>query len=49
MPTFHHKARVLTDWGLSMIFRREAVHLQAIEHADEDSRAALTADLPRAA
>ncbi|MER6575993.1 FAD-dependent oxidoreductase [Nonomuraea sp. NPDC001023] len=50
VPTFNHKARVLADWGLSMVFRREAVQLTAVEHAGEDFRRALTAgDLGRAA
>ncbi|MFB9203159.1 NAD(P)/FAD-dependent oxidoreductase [Nonomuraea spiralis] len=50
VPTVNHKARVLADWALSMVFRREAVQLAAIEHADEDFRRALAADdLDRAA
>ncbi|MFI7132023.1 NAD(P)/FAD-dependent oxidoreductase [Nonomuraea sp. NPDC050153] len=47
VPTVNHKARVLADWALSMFFRRETVQLGAIEHADEEFRAA--AELPRAA
>ncbi|MEU4515703.1 hypothetical protein AB0G05_39935 [Nonomuraea wenchangensis] len=49
VPTFGNKARVLADWALSAIFRRETVPLQAIEHADADFRAAAELDLPRAA
>ncbi|MEV4284312.1 FAD-dependent oxidoreductase [Nonomuraea bangladeshensis] len=49
VPTFGNKARVLTDWALSAIFRRETVPLQAIEHADADFRAAAALDAPRAA
>ncbi|NRQ40090.1 FAD-dependent oxidoreductase [Nonomuraea sp. NN258] len=41
VPTVNHKARVLADWTLSMFFRREAVQLSAIEHPEEDFRAAV--------
>ncbi|SEG28220.1 NADH dehydrogenase [Nonomuraea solani] len=43
VPTLNHKARVLTDWTLSMLFRREAVELGAIENAGEDFREAVAA------
>ncbi|MCK2217274.1 FAD-dependent oxidoreductase [Actinomadura sp. ATCC 31491] len=49
VPTLDHKARVLADWTLSALFRRETVQLAAIEHPDADFRAAAAHDLPRAA
>ncbi|MFI6595562.1 NAD(P)/FAD-dependent oxidoreductase [Nonomuraea sp. NPDC050536] len=36
VPTFNHKARVLADWTLSMLFRRDPVQLTAIEHPAAD-------------
>ncbi|NUR86955.1 MAG: FAD-dependent oxidoreductase [Nonomuraea sp.] len=33
VPTFNHKARVLADWALSFVFRREAVQLGDTERA----------------
>ncbi|MBA2894763.1 NAD(P)/FAD-dependent oxidoreductase [Nonomuraea soli] len=46
VPTFSHKAKVLGNWTLAMLFRREAVHLTGIEHAGDDFRAALETAAP---
>ncbi|NUW42939.1 NAD(P)/FAD-dependent oxidoreductase [Nonomuraea rhodomycinica] len=40
VPTFNHKARVLADWTLSGLFRREAVQLAGLEHPGDDFRQA---------
>lgn len=41
VPTFNHKARVLADWALSGLFRREAVQLGGLEHPETDFQEAL--------
>ncbi|GIG65307.1 NAD(P)/FAD-dependent oxidoreductase [Phytomonospora endophytica] len=41
VPTFNHKARVLADWALSGLFRREAVQLGGLEHPESDFQEAL--------
>ncbi|MFI6292467.1 NAD(P)/FAD-dependent oxidoreductase [Nonomuraea sp. NPDC050790] len=43
VPTFNHKAKVLADWTLAMVFRREAVQLVGLEHPETDFHEALAA------
>ncbi|HUB37690.1 MAG TPA: FAD-dependent oxidoreductase, partial [Streptosporangiaceae bacterium] len=38
VPTLSHKARVLADWTLALIFRRETAQLTSLEHAADDFR-----------
>jgi NADH:ubiquinone reductase (H+-translocating) len=47
VPTLSRKARVLTDWTLAMIFRRETAQLTSLEHPGEDFLNALGAARPR--
>jgi NADH:ubiquinone reductase (H+-translocating) len=38
IPTLSHKARVLADWTLDLLFRRETSQLGALEHPADDFR-----------
>jgi NADH:ubiquinone reductase (H+-translocating) len=44
VPTLSHKARVLADWTLALIFRRETAQLTSLEHATDDFRDAFRED-----
>jgi len=46
VPTLSHKARVLTDWTLALIFRRDTAQLTSLEHPSDDFREALSEDGP---
>jgi NADH dehydrogenase len=48
VPTLSHKGRVLADWTLALFFRRETAQLTALEHPEDDFRAAIS-DAARAA
>ena len=48
VPTLSHKGRVLADWTLALFFRRETAQLTALEHPEDDFRAAIS-DAVRAA
>ncbi|GLZ76307.1 NADH dehydrogenase [Actinorhabdospora filicis] len=41
VPTLNHKARVLVDWLLAGVFRREAVQLTGLEHPETDFQEAV--------
>lgn len=43
VPTFSHKARVLADWTLALLFRRETGQLTALEHPEDEFRDAFRA------
>jgi len=46
VPTLSHKARVLADWTLALIFRRETAQLASLEHPADDFRDAFREDRP---
>lgn len=43
LPTMNRRLRVVSDWTLALLFRREIVSLDVLEHPREDFRAALRA------
>jgi NADH dehydrogenase len=38
VPTLSHKTRVLADWTLALVFRRETAQLTSLEHPADDFR-----------
>jgi NADH dehydrogenase len=49
VPTFNRKVRVLADWTLALIFRRETVSLGSIEQPRAEFELASRDDIRRAA
>jgi NADH dehydrogenase len=43
LPTMNRRLRVVSDWTLALLFRREAVSLDVLEHPRQDFQAALRA------
>jgi NADH:ubiquinone reductase (H+-translocating) len=43
VPTLSHKAPVLTDWTLALIFRRDTAELASLEHPADDFQNAFRA------
>jgi len=43
LPTMNRRLRVVSDWTLALMFRREVVSLDVLEHPREDFQAALRA------
>ena len=47
LPTMNRRLRVVSDWTLALLFRREVVSLDVLEHPREDFQAALRAGAAR--
>ena len=43
LPTMNRRLRVVSDWTLALLFRREIVSLDVLEHPREDFQTALRA------
>jgi NADH:ubiquinone reductase (H+-translocating) len=43
LPTMNRRLRVVSDWTLALLFRREVVSLDVLEHPREEFQAALHA------
>lgn len=45
LPTMNRRLRVVSDWTLALLFRREVVSLDVLEHPREDFQTALRASV----